>query len=169
MMTRQHLKDAIEAVGFVLLIASLIFVGLQIRQDHRIARAQNAADFDDTMIEYARVINANREVWIKGLEGAELSLVDQVTFEVVAFAVWQKFSGIHSRNDLLGGRGRDKVARQLASELYIFPGLRQYFLARCEHHESMGFLRSFCRDVKEQLGKLDDGTLPPPKGKLYVL
>ena len=36
-----------EAIGFLALIASLIFVGLQIRQDHTIAKAQNAADFDD--------------------------------------------------------------------------------------------------------------------------
>ena len=68
-MAREHWRDRLEAIGFVILIASLIFVGLQLRQDHTIARAQNSADFDDTMIEYARVINANREVWIKGLEG----------------------------------------------------------------------------------------------------
>ena len=64
-MAREQWKDLVEAIGFVALIASLIFVGLQIRQDHKIARVENAADFDDTMIEYARVINANREVWIK--------------------------------------------------------------------------------------------------------
>ena len=168
-MIRDQWKDVVEAIGFVVLIASLIFVGLQVRQDHRIARAQNSADFDDTMIEYARVINANREVWLKGLEGAELSPADQISFETVAFAVWQKFFGIYDRTDLLGGRPRDEIARQLASELYIFPGLRRYFVGRCEHGESMGFSRSFCRDVREQLGKLDDGTLPPPEDKLYVL
>ena len=70
-MTRGQWKDVLEAIGFVMLISSLIFVGLQIRQEHRIARLQNSADFDDTMIEYARVINANREVWKKGLEDAE--------------------------------------------------------------------------------------------------
>jgi hypothetical protein len=86
-MAQDQWRNILEAIGFVILIASLIFVGLQIRQDHRIAQAQNAADFDDTMIEYARVINANREVWIKGLAGTELSPVDAVTFEVVAFTV----------------------------------------------------------------------------------
>ena len=44
------------------------------------------------------------------------------------------------------------VARQFASELHIFPGLRGYFLARCGHHESMGFSRLFCRDVNERRG-----------------
>ncbi len=86
-MARDQWKDVLEAIGFAALVASLIFVGLQIRQDHQIERLQNAADFDDTMIEYARVINANREVWIRGLEGAELSATDQVAFEAVSFAV----------------------------------------------------------------------------------
>ncbi len=168
-MTGEQRKNVFEAIGFVVLIASLIFVGLQIRQEHRLARAQNSADFDDTMIEYARVINANREVWKKGLKRAELSPTDQIAFEAVAFAVWQKFFGIYNRTDLLGYRSRDEIARQLASELYIFPGLRHFSVARCEHGESMGFSRPFCHDVREQLGRLDDGTPPPPEGKLYVL
>ena len=168
-MTRGQWKDLAEVVGFIALIASLIFVGLQIRQDQDIARIQNAADFDDTMIEYARVINANLDCWIRGLEGGDLSLEDQVSFEVVAFAVWQKFLGLYNREDFFERARKSEVARQLASELYIFPGLRNYFLARCGHHESMGFVRPFCSDVKEQLDNLDDGTLPPPEGKLYVL
>lgn len=168
-MSREKWKDLLETVGFVALIASLIFVGLQIRQDHTLARAQNAADFDDTMIEYASVINANREIWVNGLSGAELSTLDQVTFESVAFAVWQKFSGIYRRTRLLNEGNEMGVARQVASELFIFPGLRQYFLSRCEHRESMGQSISFCRDVSAQLEKLDDGLLPAPKGQLYVL
>ena len=168
-MRRVQWKDLAEAIGFVALIASLVFVGLQIRQDQKIARLQIAAEFDDTMIEYARVINANREIWIKGLEGGDLTPEDQVTFEAVAFAVWQKFLGLYNRADFVDKGRKGGIARQLASELYIFPGLREYFLARCGHHESMGFFRPYCHDVKEQLDKLDDGTLPPPKGKLYVL
>ncbi len=168
-MSRAQLKDLLEAIGFLALIASLIFVGLQIRQDHTIARAQNAADFDDTMIEYARVINANRDVWLKGLEGAELSLPDQVTFEVVAYSVWQKFFGIYSRDKLLDLGSEMRVARQFASELFIFPGLRQYFLSRCKHRESMGQTISFCDDVRTHLKRLDDGILPAPEGRLYVL
>jgi hypothetical protein len=168
-MNRERWKDLLEAVGFTALIASLIFVGLQIRQDHTIAQAQNAADFDDTMIEYASVINANREVWVNGLQGAELSTLDQVTFESVAFSVWQKFNGIYRRTQLLDEGNAMGVARQVASELFIFPGLRQYFLSRCKHRESMGQKISFCEDVRAQLKKLDDGSLPAPEGKLYVL
>lgn len=168
-MIRAQWKEVLEFIGFLGLIASLIFVGLQIRQDHIIARVQNAADFDDTMIEYARVINANRDVWIQGLHGAELSAQDQVTFESVAFAVWQKFSGLYQRDRLLDERDPQSVARQLAAELFVFRGLRQYVLARCQHRESIGQALSFCEDVRFQLKGYDDGTLPAPEGVLYVL
>ncbi len=168
-MSRGQWKDLLEAIGFLVLIASLIFVGLQIRQDHTIAQAQNAADFDDTMIEYARVINANRDVWIRGLEGAELSLPDQVTFESVAFAVWQKFTGLYRHDRLLYQGSGILAARQLAGELFIYPGLRQYVLSRCRHRESVGQEISLCDDVRSQLKAFDDGTLTAPEGKLYVL
>jgi len=168
-MIRAQWKEVLEFVGFLGLIASLIFVGLQIRQDHTIARAQDAADFDDTMIEYARVINANREIWIQGLNGAELSPQDQVAFESVAFAVWQKFSGLYQRERLLDQRDGLSAARQLAAELFTYPGLRRYVLSRCRHRESIGQEIPFCEDVRGQLEGYDDGTLPAPEGRLYVL
>ena len=168
-MSREQRRDLLEAIGFVVLIASLIFVGLQIRQEHTIARAQDAADFDDTMIEYARVINANRDVWIKGLEGAELSTQDQVTFESVAFAVWQKFTSIYRRDRLLFQGDGMLAARQFAAELYLYPGLRQYVLSRCRHRESIGQEIPLCDEVRTQLKRYDEGTLPAPEGKLYVL
>ena len=161
-------RQIAELIGIVAIVASLIFVGLQIRQEHTIALAQNAADFDDTMIEYARVINASREVWIRGLEGAELSPEDQVTFESVAFAVWQKFTGLYRRNRFLNQGSGMLAARQFAGELYTYPALRQYVLSRCRHRESIGQEIPLCDDVRIQLKAFDDGALSPPEGKSYI-
>ena len=49
--------------------------------------------------------------------------------------------------------------------VYIFPGLRNYFVARCKRRESMGQKISFCNDIRTQLDLLDNGTLPAPEGK----
>ena len=110
----------------------------------------------------------NRDDWMRGLEGEELSPTEKITFEAVAYTVWQKFFGLYIRSGLLGYRPGNEIARQLAAELYIFPGLRRYFIARCVHGESIGFPRPFCGDVMEQLSKFDDGTWRPPEEKLYV-
>jgi hypothetical protein len=161
-------KSIAEFVGIAAIVASLIFVGLQLRQDRQLALAENAADFDDTMIEYANVIRENREVWLRGLDGAELSPQDQVVFESLGFAVWQKFSGLYDRDRYLYQASGTSVARQLAGEMHIFPGLRRYVLSRCRHRESMGQRIQFCDDVREQLTAYDDGTLSPPEGKLFI-
>ena len=167
-MNRAQWKDLLEGTGLMAIIGSLIFVGLQIRQDSMIAGIQDAADFNDTMIEYARIINDNRDIWIKGLEGGELSSSDKITFEAVAFSVWQKFSGLYTRNELLNSGSEEGVARQLAGELFIYPGLRNYIIGRCKHRESMGQYISFCDDVRVQLERFDNGTWPKPEGQFYV-
>ncbi len=168
-MKLSHWKDTAELIGIAAIVASLIFVGLQLRQDRQFALSEYAADFNDTMIQYSSVIRENREIWLRGLEGSDLSLEDQVVFESVAFAVWQKFSGIYRQSQALYQTGGEMAARQLAGELYTYPGLRNYVLSRCRHRESIGQEISFCDDIREQLKAFDDGTLSPPEGKLYVL
>ncbi|NIP51516.1 MAG: hypothetical protein GWN81_06095 [Phycisphaerae bacterium] len=162
-------RNTAELIGIAAIVASLVFVGLQLRQDRQFALSENAADFNDTMIEYSSVIRENREIWLRGLEGAELTLEEQVVFESVAFAVWQKFSGIYRQSEALFQTSGEMAARQLAGELYIYPGLRNYVLSRCRHRESIGQQISFCDDVREQLKAFEDGTFAQPEGRLYVL
>ena len=168
MTNKVNWKSIAEFVGVAAIVASLIFVGVQLEQDRQLALAENAADFDDTMIEYASVIRENREVWLRGLEGAELSLPDQVVFESLGFAVWQKFTGLHRQSRYLYRSSGTSAARQLAGEMYIFPGLREYVLSRCKHRESVGQKIQLCHDVREQLSAFDDGVLSPPEGKLFI-
>lgn len=151
------------------ILIGIYFVAVELNQNEIGMRAQSAADFDDTMIEYARVINANREIWIRGLAGEELTLEDQITFESVGYTVWQKFYGLYSRADLLGGRPREDIALQLAGELYLHPGLKRYFMSRCLHNESLGFNRPFCDDIRAQLARLEQGELDPPIETIYIL
>ena len=168
-MNKSNWKDIAELVGIAAIVASLIFVGLQLRQDRQFALAENAADFDDTMIDYASVIRENRDIWIRGLEGTELSTEDQVVFESVAFAVWQKFNGIYRQSRFLYNSSGVLAARQLAGELHTYPGLRKYVLSRCRHRESIGQDIPICDDIRAQLKAFDEGTLAPPEGRLYVL
>lgn len=69
-------KDVAELLGIVAIVASLVFVGLQIRQDRAIAEAQVFAEQDAVVIEMANLISANRDLWLRGLRGDELSAAD---------------------------------------------------------------------------------------------
>jgi hypothetical protein len=55
-------KEVAELVGIVAIVLSLLFVGTQIRQEQNIALAQIFADFDDTQIEWARLVAENKDV-----------------------------------------------------------------------------------------------------------
>ena len=169
-MTNRNWKDIAELVGITAIVASLLFVGLQMRQEQAIARYQGHSDFNSTMLEYARVINDNRDVWIRGLSGGELTPEEQVSFEVAGFAVYQKFAGLHRRASVLpGGRTPDEIARQLAADMHLYPGLGNYIHARCSHLRGIGFVPEFCADVLEQYERIESGEYPAASGKIYVL
>ena len=159
-----------ETIGIVSIIASLVFVGLQIRQDQTMNRFQAVADFDDTMFEYARIIGENPDLWRKGLRGDDLDESEEIRFQALAYLVEQKFSGIYQRASLVKtGRNQDGIARQFASNLFAFPGLRREFLGRCHRINSMGLEPAFCSHVEQILKLLDDGEISPAEGVHYIL
>ncbi len=169
-MDSAKLNDWMQVIGIFAVVLSLIFVGLQMRQEQAIAKYQGFSDFNATMLEYANIINDNREVWIKGLSGAELTVEDQVSFETVGFAVYQKFAGLHRRATALpGGRSPVEIARQLAADMHLYPGLDVYIHDRCSHLEGIGFVPEFCFDVVEQYERISNGEYPPASGKIFVL
>jgi hypothetical protein len=169
-MTRDKWRDILEIIGIVSIVASLVFVGLQISQEQTMNRYQADADFDDTMFEYARIIGESPEIWRKGLNGGELTASEEIQFQALAYIVEQKFTGIYSRASLVkGGRNLDGIARQFASNLYAFPGLRREFLSRCHRINSMGLEPPFCAHVERTLGLLDSGELPAAEGVHFIL
>ena len=82
-------KSTAELIGMAAIVGSLIFVGLQLRQEQLIAEAANLASRQDTIVEVVRLINENREVWIAGLNGDDLSEVDEVTFTALAETLYR--------------------------------------------------------------------------------
>jgi hypothetical protein len=62
-------KEAIELVGIFAIVLSLVFVGIQLRQDQDIALAQVISDLDADLVELSQAIHQNRVVWSAGLDG----------------------------------------------------------------------------------------------------
>lgn len=70
-------KNIAELVGVGAIVASLIFVGLQMRQDQEIAAAQVFADYVATDIAYQATIAEHSEILVKGNSGMQLDEVEQ--------------------------------------------------------------------------------------------
>jgi hypothetical protein len=163
-------KELAELMGIAAIVASLIFVGLQLKQDQVIGRYESATDYDDTMIAYSGAIIENADLWYKGIMGAEFDdPADEVRFQALAYMAHRKFAGIYRRNRLLSsGYSIDDVAHQFANELFIFPGLKRVFLERCKKQNSMGLTPIFCDHVRDKLRLIESGEVSAPDGEIYI-
>ncbi len=169
-------KDLIEIVGITAIVASLIFVGLQMRQDQEIAEAQAYIDASAVLTDLNQYIENNKEVWIKGLDGAELSLADKLTFHVLCRTIYLRKIAQWERARRLDAGNPDFFAQSYAYDIHIYSGLRRFFDEVIESLEErrrpFGRTRrddTFTSAVEASLAELDRNPPPPPKTKSYLV
>ena len=159
-MASKNWKHAVELVGIGAIVASLIFVGLQIRQEQDIAVAQLLMEATARGVELSQLMSENREAWEKGLRGEELSDLDYATFASIADAYENHVLLMVVRTTLFDTRIPAAFAlRAHAIRLYAYPGLRAVFHQRCSFSKLVGWGDDgggYCTDVQDQLAILDD-------------
>lgn len=74
-------KDTVELVGIGAIVASLIFVGLQMRQEQEIARAQALGDYVAGRIDYLLGMTEYSDILVKANSGAQLDAVEEHTLK----------------------------------------------------------------------------------------
>jgi hypothetical protein len=87
-MNRTYWKDIAELVGIAAIVASLIFVGLQMRQDRTIAESESYIDAASQITELNQLISDNKDIWVKGLDGDELTAEEQSVYQGMWWALW---------------------------------------------------------------------------------
>ena len=125
-------KRTVELIGIVALVASLLFVGLQLQQSQAITRFEGITDGATRNIAYRTLIADNADVWSRGCLAEDLTLEDQVIFAKLhssyidnAYAQWNRLrqadfafenSDASSRrfaaNPLPGPKGPPPIARE---------------------------------------------------------
>jgi len=73
-------NEIAELIGIVAIVASLIFVGLQMKQSQEIARADRFEQRIANVIEMRNTINEYANIWAKGNSGDELSEIDSIVY-----------------------------------------------------------------------------------------
>ena len=169
-------KGTAELVGLAALVASLIFVGLQMRQDQEIAEAQAYIDASAVVTELNQYLENNKEVWTKGLDGADLSPADKLTFHMLCRTVLLRKIAHWERARRLDAGNPDFIAQSFAYDIYVYPGLRRYFNEFVESFEerrsAFGRTRGdggFTSAVEGSLAELDRNPPPPPRVKSYYI
>jgi hypothetical protein len=169
------IRDIAELVGITALVASLIFVALQIRQQQVVAEVEAYVDSAGQWTELTQLINDNRDVWVKGLKGEELSEVDESIFHGLAFAVFQRKVAQYQRARRLNVGNADRRAEAFAYEIYTYPGLRRWFdelgaenqAGRAVFDREAQGSGSTMFAVREALAELDLHSPPLPNKKSY--
>ena len=169
-------RDIAELIGIAAIVASLLFVGLQMQQEQEIAITETHSSVTQSISEIAAIMEASPQIWIKGLDGAELSTSDRLIFLSMVEAVESHFFNMYLRFYRLEIGPFETLARDWAYALYIHPGLRQAYLDENEFNtqRSNAFDNKIARaypfrqQVLTYLTQLDDRAPPIPSTKRYV-
>jgi len=159
-------KNIAELIGIAALVASLLFVGLQLQQDREIATAQLFANYDNTILEWGGLITDNRDVWSRGLKGEELDEAERAAFYTLGGTFFFKEGGRFVRARTMSTSPPSKVANYVAQTIFKYPALeevwrQQPFVLQLEAEGQIGPLFDFKNDVESVLDKLKSGEATP--------
>ena len=128
-MTSAKLREWLEIVGLFAVVASLIFVGMQLRQEAAIAATDSVWSRSFAITGLSELINENSEVWIAGLRGDELSPAEEAEFQGMAEAVESFFVATYIRfsnfRAVAGSQDAQQAIDDYAFALYANEGLRR--------------------------------------------
>ena len=124
-MSNTDWKSVAEFVGIAAIVASLVFVGMQLRQEQEIAIVDTYGSVVDSNVAVLSLIGENPTVWEKGLLGDELSTSDKIVFSGMVRAVFSRHAQMYIRFARIGPGEPEDVLKGLAYAIYVFPGLRK--------------------------------------------
>ena len=133
-MDTHKINDWLQIVGMFGVIASLIFVGLQMKQAQDIAYSELDVSLLAIQAEATNLISANSDVWVRGNAGEELSPAETAVFSnLVALLNGRWFVEYRHATQL----GRTDIAETIKYDwsafLYQNPGARRVWLTREEN------------------------------------
>ena len=119
-------KGAAESVGVTAIVASLIFVGLQMRQTQEIALTESGWSRMLSEVEVRRPIYEFPDVWAKGNAGEELSPSEAVIYRtLIEDFNTLGFQGYNNSIRLDSKGGANAALWNMAGFLYENPGARR--------------------------------------------
>lgn len=129
--TFKKFNEVAELLGMVAIVASLIFVGMQLRQSQRIALAEVEAANSATSIELASLLSDHSEVWVRGIAGEELEGADAEVFESIMVTLSDSAYSKQEQFRLLGDdQLAGAVVHEFAAYLHDRPGARRAWTER---------------------------------------
>ena len=159
-------KIIAELIAIAALIASLLFVGLQLQQDREIATAQLFADYDNPILEWGGLVSDNSDAWIRGLKGKDLDEAERAIFYTLGGTFFFKEVGRYVRARTLLSYSPSRVVNYVAQTIFKYPALKSVwrqppFVLQHEAEGYIGPLVDFVIGVERVLESLKSGETKP--------
>jgi len=163
-MKKVSFRDLAEIAGFVAVIASLIFVGLELRQSQQVAQTDAGATRATWFFDNRAAINQYADIWLKGNSGAELSDNEALIYSNLIRNFHTNNGFTWRRERALGIEGSDYAADELAWFLHKYPAARKVWEAYSKDLRAMNdalnpntrVSETFGDVVRAKLEKLSD-------------
>ena len=159
---RANWKEIAELVGIAAIVGSLIFVGLQMRQEQSIAVVDTYGSIVESNGLALTLISAHPDIWERGLLGDDLTTSEETIFSGVARAVFAHYMHMVIRWYRIGPEDPERLASEYAYAIYVFPGLRRLWEAEIEYRRRRDAARNisselnpFVSQINQNLGNLD--------------
>ena len=130
-MTNKNWRGIAEFVGITAIVGSLIFVGVQLRQDRVIALAQTSQTIIESRNDWYLAIGDSADLWLKADNGDELSPAENLKLEKQVAALSSSTYLEYNMRRSLGNVG-NTPRRRLATILFQHPGARKAWLSISE-------------------------------------
>lgn len=124
-------KDSAELIGIAAIVASLVFVGIQLRQEQRIALVEIGQNSTAINTDIEIAISNIADTWVKSNAGEALSKAESLAIERIAMASYRMTVTSSLERRRLGSDQSVSVPF-FAIWLYENPGARQLWERRME-------------------------------------
>ncbi len=131
-MDSAKLNDWLQVIAIFALVASLIFVGLQMKQTQEIGQGQAAGYYAENANLFRNTIIENAEVWRNGCMDEELSDGDQTKFaqmfnEYVSTTFWL---WVAAEVGVLRLLDTDAATNAFAANIHRYPGIAKMMASK---------------------------------------
>ena len=155
-------KEIAELIGITAIVASLVFVGVQMKQEQQIALTEVYAASTSSAIELDIAISENADIWMKSNSGETLSDAESLIINRLVAAMYRRARGQANMRRIVGTFGTAAL-RDFAIQLYENPGVRRIWEAQInnevEYFKIMApqddFRRNYRDEVLVELAKLE--------------
>lgn len=123
-------KDIAELTGIAAIVASLVFVGMQMKQSQQLALAESVQLMRANGIEQGALQAAHIDIWMRGNSGEELGDVDREVYKILFNQTQNQWFFNWIALDSIGTEYEGVGPKSFAKYLYQNPGARAEWARR---------------------------------------